>query len=259
MGAQCATMPSTADFEDTDIHVNIIENLDFPNSFIQERRVEFLPPIENVSPVHCGIGQLSSEPFLVETISGMSGFDDRSGMGSNIQDLQSEEVVHGYPMSSTLPSQHHHSFESFEINPAGNAPTRPSTADCINDYARGRIDEYTFVTEMNRRHKWMIFSMDKCSFCRKAKAVLDGKGISYGTVDIDIVMPGKKKMLLNYFKETTGAGTVPRIFLNSSLIGGYDDLMAREKRENQRGRNQYWSHGPRRHRTSPLLSSHELL
>ena len=58
-----------------------------------------------------------------------------------------------------------------------------------------------------------------CPFCQRAKALLDQKGVKYDW----IVLDGKDKEL-NELRARTGQRTVPQIFIDDQLIGGYSDL-----------------------------------
>ena len=66
----------------------------------------------------------------------------------------------------------------------------------------------------------IVWSKDYCPYCVRAKALLDSKGIVYEERNIS---QGKwtKEQLLEAVPE---ARTVPQIFLDGELIGGYDQL-----------------------------------
>lgn len=70
--------------------------------------------------------------------------------------------------------------------------------------------------------KAVVWSKDNCSFCVQAKQLLSIKGIEYE----------EKKIGESYTKEdlleaVPGAQTLPQIFLNDELIGGFTQLRAR--------------------------------
>lgn len=70
-----------------------------------------------------------------------------------------------------------------------------------------------------------IYSLKGCPYCNRAKSFLKSKGFSYKEYNIGESKQKKQEML----ERTDGAKTVPQIFVNDELIGGYDDLMAKKK------------------------------
>lgn len=60
--------------------------------------------------------------------------------------------------------------------------------------------------------------------CYRAKKLLDSKGVSY--TEYDIWAEGGRKAEME--KRSSGAQTVPQIFIDDALVGGCDDLMAAE-------------------------------
>jgi len=65
-----------------------------------------------------------------------------------------------------------------------------------------------------------IYSLEWCPYCQKAKNFFMSKGYSYQEYDI-----GDEEVKVRMQERTSGAKTVPQIFINDRLIGGYDDLM----------------------------------
>jgi glutaredoxin 3 len=74
---------------------------------------------------------------------------------------------------------------------------------------------------MSTQAKVKMFKKDPCPYCDRAKTLLDNRGIIYEMVDLT----GKPEEFMAIKKET-GWMTVPMIFINDQLIGGYDDLKA---------------------------------
>lgn len=66
-----------------------------------------------------------------------------------------------------------------------------------------------------------IIKKNPCPYCDRAKSFLDSKGLNYEVVDLT----DKPEELLAW-KQKTGWSTVPIIFINDDLIGGYSDLKA---------------------------------
>ncbi len=67
-----------------------------------------------------------------------------------------------------------------------------------------------------------IYSKGFCPYCKMAKALFDSIGQSYEEIDLDAQPERTAEML----KRSGGRTTVPEIFIDGELIGGYDDLSA---------------------------------
>tara|TARA_B100000482_G_scaffold174672_1_gene143300 strand:+ start:358 stop:588 length:231 start_codon:yes stop_codon:yes gene_type:complete len=65
-----------------------------------------------------------------------------------------------------------------------------------------------------------IYSKSNCSFCDKAKYYFDQNDITYEEHNVEI--PETFKILL---ERNPNARTMPQIFIDDKLIGGYTDLM----------------------------------
>jgi glutaredoxin 3 len=66
-----------------------------------------------------------------------------------------------------------------------------------------------------------IYESSQCPYCRKAKALLDKKGIKYNTIRTEFGTPEIQALM-----DRTKMRTVPQIFIGDTLIGGFDDLKA---------------------------------
>lgn len=64
-----------------------------------------------------------------------------------------------------------------------------------------------------------IYTTTYCGYCKKAKALLESKGIPFEEVDVT-EDDAKREWLV----KTTGRKTVPQIFIDEKPIGGFDDL-----------------------------------
>lgn len=64
-----------------------------------------------------------------------------------------------------------------------------------------------------------IYSSEYCAYCRRAKRLLEDKGVDYEEVLID--RDDRKRAEL---AERHGWKTVPLIFVNGRFVGGYDEL-----------------------------------
>ncbi|MFW6269349.1 MAG: glutaredoxin 3 [Bacillota bacterium] len=80
---------------------------------------------------------------------------------------------------------------------------------------------------MNKKDKpeIEIYTLDWCPYCRRAKAFLKSKGFSYKEYNIK-----DEKIKKEMEARTDGAKTVPQIFIDDQLIGGYDDMFELKQR-----------------------------
>jgi glutaredoxin 3 len=69
-----------------------------------------------------------------------------------------------------------------------------------------------------------IYSKGFCSYCVRAKRLLESKGIEFTEYAIDME-PGKRREMIG---RANGRTTVPQIFIDGRHIGGCSDLMALE-------------------------------
>lgn len=70
----------------------------------------------------------------------------------------------------------------------------------------------------------VIYTTHYCPYCRAAKNLLKGKGIEFSEINVE-GDPEKRFWLA----QTTGQKTVPQIFINEKLIGGYQELAELER------------------------------
>ncbi|NJM11002.1 MAG: glutaredoxin 3 [Synechococcaceae cyanobacterium SM1_2_3] len=69
-----------------------------------------------------------------------------------------------------------------------------------------------------------LYSSAYCPYCRRARALLDGKGVAYVVLDVD-----RDPHLWQEMSKRTGRNTVPQIFIGNHHVGGCDDLLALER------------------------------
>lgn len=69
----------------------------------------------------------------------------------------------------------------------------------------------------------IIYTTDFCSYCVRAKQLMDKKGMEYQEVRVDEDHEQRVFMM-----EKSGRRTVPQIFIDGKPIGGFDDLYALE-------------------------------
>ncbi len=65
-----------------------------------------------------------------------------------------------------------------------------------------------------------IYTKNFCSFCWRAKNLLEEKGIEF--IEIAVDMGGKERALM--IERTNGRNTVPQIFIRGEHVGGCSEL-----------------------------------
>ena len=69
-----------------------------------------------------------------------------------------------------------------------------------------------------------IYTSSYCTYCRRAKRLLERKQVDYEEVRLDEDAEKRKELV-----EKLNWRTVPMIFVNEQFIGGYDELSALER------------------------------
>ncbi|MEE8114167.1 MAG: glutaredoxin 3 [Nitrososphaerales archaeon] len=69
-----------------------------------------------------------------------------------------------------------------------------------------------------------IYTKDWCSFCKKAKSLLNQKGLKY--VELNVT---HNRDLETEMQNRSKRRSVPQIFIDELHIGGFDDLRALER------------------------------
>ena len=73
--------------------------------------------------------------------------------------------------------------------------------------------------------KIVIYTKNYCPYCDRAKNLLKAKKASYEEINVE-----QKEGFYEELKKKTGMMTVPQIFINDKLIGGYTDLAALDQK-----------------------------
>lgn len=68
--------------------------------------------------------------------------------------------------------------------------------------------------------KVTVYSMQNCPYCVKAKALLTQRGVSFETIMIDDWSDDQ----WDAWVKSSGMKTVPQIFVDGNLVGGYSQL-----------------------------------
>lgn len=70
------------------------------------------------------------------------------------------------------------------------------------------------------KHAATIYSKDSCSFCVRAKMLLEQHGVDFEYVDLTGDVDAQVKLA-----QRTGRLTMPQVFVGDELIGGFEDLV----------------------------------
>ena len=65
----------------------------------------------------------------------------------------------------------------------------------------------------------VMYSTRFCPYCMRARALLEGKGVSYTDIGVD----GRPELRAQMI-ERSGRHTVPQIWIGEQHVGGYDDI-----------------------------------
>jgi glutaredoxin 3 len=67
-----------------------------------------------------------------------------------------------------------------------------------------------------------VYTTTYCPYCTRAKSLLKSKGIAFNEIDVTNDEALREKMV----EMAGGRRTVPEIFINDKIVGGYDELKA---------------------------------
>ncbi len=73
--------------------------------------------------------------------------------------------------------------------------------------------------------KVQIYTKSYCPYCDRAKALFKNKGVNFEEISVE-----EDPQLYAELKQKTGLMTVPQIFINNELIGGFTDLAALDQK-----------------------------
>lgn len=71
-----------------------------------------------------------------------------------------------------------------------------------------------------------VYSTVWCPYCRGAKSLLASKGIEYVEIDVDTDPALRREMI----ERAQGRFTVPQVFVDGRHVGGFDDLVALDRK-----------------------------
>jgi len=66
-----------------------------------------------------------------------------------------------------------------------------------------------------------MYASDWCGYCRRARALLERKGVTFTEIDVDMIPGARAEMVAR-----GGGDTVPQVFIGGQAVGGCDELQA---------------------------------
>jgi glutaredoxin 3 len=69
-----------------------------------------------------------------------------------------------------------------------------------------------------------VYTTDPCSFCLRAKQLLDARGIEYDEVNLAKDPVGRTELL-----ERTGMMSFPQVLIGGELVGGFQETLAADQ------------------------------
>jgi glutaredoxin 3 len=69
-----------------------------------------------------------------------------------------------------------------------------------------------------------VYTTDPCSFCLRAKQLLDARGIEYDEINLAKDPVGRTELL-----ERTGMMSFPQVLVGDELIGGFQETIAADR------------------------------
>jgi glutaredoxin 3 len=73
-------------------------------------------------------------------------------------------------------------------------------------------------------NKIKLYSTDACSFCVRAKALLDARGLPYEEINLSRDPDGRAEL-----GRRTGMLSFPQIVIGDELVGGFMELVAADR------------------------------
>lgn len=77
---------------------------------------------------------------------------------------------------------------------------------------------------MSAQPRILIYSNKRCTYCAAARMMFTKKGLRFDEIEISGDDDVRKEM-----ERLTGSRSIPQIFINDQLVGGFDELCALDK------------------------------
>lgn len=72
-----------------------------------------------------------------------------------------------------------------------------------------------------------VYTMDRCAYCEAAKQLLKKRGINFSEQKLN---PGDEAQWDSLY-DRSGMKTVPQIFVGDRLVGGFQELVVLDKKD----------------------------
>jgi glutaredoxin 3 len=93
----------------------------------------------------------------------------------------------------------------------------------VSAHKKQRKDQLMAQSQPPKSNKpVLMYSLPRCPFCDKAKALIEAKGYEMEVIDL-AGHPEKREAMM---AQTKNARTVPQIFIGAEHVGGFDALKA---------------------------------
>jgi len=66
-----------------------------------------------------------------------------------------------------------------------------------------------------------MYTSDWCPYCRRARVLLESKGVVFTEIDVDMIPGARGEMAAR-----GGGDTIPQVFIGGKAVGGCDELQA---------------------------------
>jgi len=82
------------------------------------------------------------------------------------------------------------------------------------------------ITNIVKSNRVAVFSKTYCPHCSAAKSALSKAGVKFHIEELDNWSGADMSAAQDFFAQTTGARTVPRVYIDGKCIGGNSDLQS---------------------------------
>lgn len=113
-------------------------------------------------------------------------------------------------------------FSSRSATAPSTAEAAAATNEVFDNFSR-TMDPAGFIEELVAKHPVLVISKETCPFCKRAKNLLTELGAAFESVELDSLSSEAKLVLQGHLRATTGAGSVPRVYISGKCIGGFDE------------------------------------
>ena len=82
------------------------------------------------------------------------------------------------------------------------------------------------IVNIVKSNRVAVFSKSYCPHCAATKSALTKAGVKFHLEELDSWPGSDMNAAQDYFNQTTGARTVPRVYIDGKCIGGNSDLQS---------------------------------